>query len=95
MNRSVASGPSHGPKGLYDMECNETEDCTCSDCVKARADFNAWVANTEQRWAKAYADGKVAHLCGSPCRNPLCPKHGDPRDTSVIAYFNRGPRVMQ
>ncbi len=53
---------------------------------EARADFDAWVADTDRRWAAAYAEGKVAHLCGNPCRNPLCPKHGDVRDTSLDIY---------
>lgn len=53
---------------------DESETCACPGCVKARADFDAWVADTEKRWAKAYAEGRVAHLCGNPCANPLCPK---------------------
>jgi hypothetical protein len=59
--------------------------CPCDSCTKEREDFDAWVKDTARRWAKAYAEGRVAHLHSVPCRNPLCPRHGDVRDTSVMA----------
>ena len=49
--------------------------CVCADCQA----FNRWVDDTNARWARAYAAGKVAHL---PCDNPLCVLHADERDTS-------------
>lgn len=36
-----------------DINCTEAEGCECDDCVKARAEFNAWCDQTEQRWAEA------------------------------------------
>lgn len=60
--------------------CTATEDCECSDCEQARADFDAWVEATNQRWEQARREGKVAHLCNGV----LCPEHGDVRDTSAV-----------
>ncbi len=46
-------------------------------------DFEAWVADTERRWAEAEAAGKVAkvHICNGDC-GPLA-DCADERDTSI------------
>lgn len=71
------------------INCTEAEGCACAACVADRKRFDAWVEDTANRWARAYAEGRVAHLCGNPCSNVLCPKHGDPRDTNIISLAVR------
>jgi hypothetical protein len=65
------------------VPCTGNEGCVCDLCVASRADFDAWVKDTDARWAQAYAEGRVAHLHSVPCRSPLCPRHGSPLDTSL------------
>jgi len=54
------------------MECNE--DCNCPACLQERAVFDAWVADTENRWDRAYREGRVAHKCGPLTCRGRCPK---------------------
>ncbi len=40
--------------------------CRCDACVKERAEFDAWVADTDARWARAEAEGRVARVVCLP-----------------------------
>ncbi len=58
--------------------------CQCVDCL----DFIAYCNAFEQRWAahkKANEElaADLAHLLHKDC-GPLCPVHGDVRDTSAV-----------
>ena len=40
-----------------------------------QAAFERWCDETDARWAKAWAEGKVAHRHSDPCANPNCPQY--------------------
>ncbi len=54
---------------LETITCTGTTDCDCIDC---------WVGGTKARWAKAYAEGRVAHVHTVPCKRPQCPDYREP-----------------
>lgn len=61
----------------HKQDVQDCIDCGCDDCVQALADFNAWCDQTEARWGWRC-------LPFDRCGNVLCPRCGDPRDTSII-----------
>src|SRR5678815_2528407 len=85
-DRGAVSVRDTAQREVYDMKDHLYDpDCPCDYCSEQLRLFDEWCDRTEERWAKAAAEGKVAHVCNGV----LCPTCGDPRDTNILPLVLR------